>query len=59
MGLITKRHLPLIAKLNTVKILLALAASINWKINQFDVKNAFSHNDLKEEIYMDFDNMRL
>ena len=42
-----------IAKLNTVCILLALAASLTWKINQFDVKNAFLHGDLKEEIYVD------
>ena len=42
-----------VAKLNTVCILFVLAASLNVKINQFGVKNAFLHDDLKEEIYLD------
>ena len=42
-----------VTKLNSVRILLALTASLNRKINQFDVKNTFLHVDLKEEIYMD------
>ena len=42
-----------VANLKTVRIVSALAANLNWKINRFDVKNAFLHDDLKAEIYMD------
>jgi Reverse transcriptase (RNA-dependent DNA polymerase) len=42
-----------VAKLNTVRVLLSLAANCDWPLHQFDVKNAFLHGDLKEEIYMD------
>jgi transposase InsO family protein len=42
-----------VAKLNTVRVLLSLAANLDWSLHQFDVKNAFLHGDLKEEIYMD------
>ncbi|CAL8154939.1 unnamed protein product [Prunus armeniaca] len=42
-----------VAKLNTVCVLLSLATNRNWPFLQFDVKNAFLHGDLKEEIYMD------
>ncbi|CAL9006048.1 unnamed protein product [Prunus brigantina] len=42
-----------IAKLNTVRVLLSLAANHDWPLLQFDVKNAFLHGHLKKEIYMD------
>lgn len=42
-----------VAKLNTVRILLSLAANLDWPLHQFNVKNAFLHGDLKEKVYMD------
>jgi Reverse transcriptase (RNA-dependent DNA polymerase)/GAG-pre-integrase domain/Integrase core domain/gag-polypeptide of LTR copia-type len=42
-----------VAKLNTIRVLLSLAANLDWPLHQFDVKNAFLHGDLKEEIYME------
>ena len=42
-----------VAKLNTVPVHLSLAANHDWPLLQFDVKNAFLHGDLQEEIYMD------
>ncbi|KAI5350823.1 hypothetical protein L3X38_003714 [Prunus dulcis] len=42
-----------VAKLNIVPVLLSLAANRDWPLLQFDVKNAFLHGDLNEEIYMD------
>lgn len=42
-----------IAKLNTVRVLILLAAYLDWPLHQFDVKNAFLHGALKEEVYLD------
>ena len=41
-----------VAKMNTIRILLSLVSHYNWKLLQYDVKNAFLHSDLDEEIYM-------
>ena len=39
--------------LESVRAVLSLAASMDWKINQFDVKTAFLHGELTEDIYME------
>ena len=41
-----------VAKINTIKILLSLAVNLDWPLYQYDIKNAFLHGDLNEEIYM-------
>ena len=41
-----------VAKMNTVRTILAIAASQSWRLHQMDVKNAFLHSDLQVEIYM-------
>ena len=43
----------LVAKMNTIRVLLSLVANYNWDLQQFDVKNAFLNGDLEKEIYME------
>ena len=42
-----------VAHLTTIRVLLSLAASHGLLVHQMDVKTAFLHGELEEEIYMD------
>ncbi|KAJ9671119.1 hypothetical protein PVL29_027218 [Vitis rotundifolia] len=42
-----------VAKLNSVRLFISIAASQQWMIHQLDIKNAFLHGDLEEEVYME------
>eukprot|EP00253_Pinus_taeda_P027830 PITA_27830 len=41
-----------VAKLNTIRLIIALATKHHWKIHQLDVKSAFLNGDLKQEVYL-------
>lgn len=41
-----------VVKFSSLRTILAIAAALNLKLKQFDVKTAFLHSDLDEEIYM-------
>lgn len=43
----------LVAKLTTIRLILSLDSSLNLHLHQLDVHNAFFHNDLDEEVYME------
>lgn len=42
----------LVARIETVRLIIALAASNGWEVHHLDVKMAFLHGDLKEEVYV-------
>lgn len=41
-----------VAKMNSIYVLLSLATHQNWHLLQFNVKNAFLHGALEEEVFM-------
>jgi hypothetical protein len=42
-----------VVKMSSIRVVLSLAASLDLEIEQMDVKTAFLHGDLEEEIYME------
>jgi len=42
-----------VVKMSSIRVVLGLAASLNLEVEQLDVKTAFLHGDLDEEIYME------
>jgi hypothetical protein len=41
-----------VARMESVRLLLALAAEAGWNVHHMDVKSAFLNGDLKEEVYV-------
>nr|GEW82899.1 ribonuclease H-like domain, reverse transcriptase, RNA-dependent DNA polymerase [Tanacetum cinerariifolium] len=41
-----------VARMETIRLLLAIAATNKWEVHHLDVKSAFLHGDLKEEVYV-------
>ena len=41
-----------VARIETIRVLLALAAQEGWQVHHMDVKSAFLNGELKEEVYV-------
>lgn len=39
-------------KLDTIRTILVVASQLSWEIFQLDVKSAFLHGELKEDVYV-------
>jgi hypothetical protein len=42
-----------VEKMDSIRLALSIAATRGWEVHHMDVKNAFLHGDLEEEIYME------
>ena len=42
----------LVANMDSIRLVLAIAASKHWEVHHMDVKSAMIHSELQEEIYI-------
>ena len=42
-----------VVKMTYVQFFISLAATYNWDLHPFDIKNVFLHDDFQEEVYME------
>ena len=47
-----KETFALVAKMDSIRLVLAIAASNHWEIQHMDVKSEFIHHEINEEIYV-------
>ena len=52
LGIDFEKVLTLIARLESVRLLLALAAHRVWSVHHMDVKSVFLNDDFQEEVYV-------
>ena len=46
-----KKFFSLVARIETIRVLLALAAQEGWQAHHINVKSAFLNGELEEEVY--------
>ncbi|GJX12203.1 ribonuclease H-like domain, reverse transcriptase, RNA-dependent DNA polymerase [Tanacetum coccineum] len=51
-GIYFEEVFALVARMERIRLLLAIAANNKWEVHHLDVKSAFLHGDLKEEVYV-------
>jgi hypothetical protein len=42
-----------VAKMTTIRTIIAMTATKGWSLHQMDVKNVFLYGDLQDEMYME------
>jgi hypothetical protein len=42
-----------VAKMDSIRLAHAIVVAKGWEVHQMDVKNAFLHDDISKEIYME------
>ncbi|KAI3731762.1 hypothetical protein L1987_62951 [Smallanthus sonchifolius] len=52
MALTMRRCVAPVARIETIRLILALAAKMGWNLYHLDVKAAFLHGELKEDVYV-------
>ena len=41
-----------VAKMDSIRLVVAIAASKCWEVHHMDVKSAYIHGEIQEDIYM-------